>query len=220
MLSSSVETDDIVALCKNMVTGDDYVLVGVVDAEGYERLDRTVQRSPSAPVYVVPLPSTEEAEERLQAKMDEWDMACGLLATPTDAGGWSVTAVGECDPAAARAALERQEEQPAAEASAPRADKGTDPMAGRMNRSGATTTADSTPSRFEPVTFHALEFEDWRFIQTDASLNPGNSGGPLLDEHGRLVGIVSFEIAGAGFEGLGFGVPVDAALEALSLGWE
>jgi S1-C subfamily serine protease len=61
------------------------------------------------------------------------------------------------------------------------------------------------------------EWEDWRFIQTDASLNPGNSGGPLLDAQGRIAGIVTFKLSGPSLEGLGFGVPVDAALEGLGL---
>jgi len=40
------------------------------------------------------------------------------------------------------------------------------------------------------------------YIQTDVSLNPGNSGGPLLDTKGRVIGINNFKIGGA--EGLGF----------------
>jgi len=48
------------------------------------------------------------------------------------------------------------------------------------------------------------------FIQTDAAINLGNSGGALVDAQGRLVGINS-AIAGrqAGIEGIGFAIPVD-----------
>lgn len=40
------------------------------------------------------------------------------------------------------------------------------------------------------------------YIQTDASLNPGNSGGPLIDVNGRVVGINNFKISGS--ENIGF----------------
>ncbi len=48
------------------------------------------------------------------------------------------------------------------------------------------------------------------FIQTDAAINLGNSGGALVDAEGKLVGINS-AIAGrqAGIEGIGFAIPVD-----------
>ena len=53
------------------------------------------------------------------------------------------------------------------------------------------------------------------FLQTDANLSPGNSGGPLVDGEGRVVAIVSFKVTGEGVEGLGFGVPSATALDAL-----
>lgn len=47
-------------------------------------------------------------------------------------------------------------------------------------------------------------------IQTDAAINQGNSGGPLLDSQGRLIGIntMIFSMSGSN-AGLGFAVPVD-----------
>ena len=49
-------------------------------------------------------------------------------------------------------------------------------------------------------------------IQTDAAINHGNSGGPLLDSHGRLIGINTMIISPSGGSvGIGFAVPVKTA---------
>ena len=54
-------------------------------------------------------------------------------------------------------------------------------------------------------------------IQFDAAVNPGNSGGPLLDRHGRVVGIVTGLINPTDedfFIGIGFAVPIGVAIQA------
>ncbi|MGI5971804.1 MAG: S1C family serine protease [Oscillospiraceae bacterium] len=49
-------------------------------------------------------------------------------------------------------------------------------------------------------------------FQIDAAVNSGNSGGPVFDSTGRVVGIVSAKSAGTSVEGLGFAIPINDAL--------
>ncbi len=49
-------------------------------------------------------------------------------------------------------------------------------------------------------------FNDILYIQTTAAVNPGNSGGPLFDHYGRVVGLVTFKAIWQ--EGLAFALPV------------
>lgn len=51
-------------------------------------------------------------------------------------------------------------------------------------------------------------------IQTDAAINAGNSGGPLLDAGGSVVGVITASVGGA--EGMGFAVPINQAKELIS----
>ncbi len=69
--------------------------------------------------------------------------------------------------------------------------------------SGLDRTADTSNGKFSGL------------IQFDASVNPGSSGGPLLDAHGLVIGIVVSIAAPTGedaFAGIGFAVPIGAAL--------
>jgi serine protease Do len=53
------------------------------------------------------------------------------------------------------------------------------------------------------------------FIQTDAAVNPGNSGGPLFDAAGNVVGInAQIYSQTGGYQGLSFAIPIDVALHA------
>jgi S1-C subfamily serine protease len=53
-------------------------------------------------------------------------------------------------------------------------------------------------------------------LQTDAAINQGNSGGPMFNMKGEVVGIVSFILSqSGGFEGIGFAVSINTAKEAL-----
>lgn len=52
------------------------------------------------------------------------------------------------------------------------------------------------------------------FIQTDVAVNPGNSGGPLFNARGEVIGINSQIYSGSGgYQGLSFAVPMDVALK-------
>lgn len=47
----------------------------------------------------------------------------------------------------------------------------------------------------------------FKVLQTDASVNPGNSGGPLINRHAEVIGIVTFKIRGG--ENLNFAIPIN-----------
>jgi hypothetical protein len=52
-----------------------------------------------------------------------------------------------------------------------------------------------------------------RMIQTDAAVNPGNSGGPMIDQHGVVLGVVTAKV---GTDGIGFGVSSDRVREFIT----
>jgi S1-C subfamily serine protease len=58
------------------------------------------------------------------------------------------------------------------------------------------------------------------YLQTDAAVNPGSSGGPLLDASGAVRGIVIEKVWVPGVEGLGFAVPIADAERVLGISWK
>ncbi len=58
---------------------------------------------------------------------------------------------------------------------------------------------------------------DSRLIQTDASVNGGNSGGPMVTKDGTVIGVVSSKLKGFGIEGVGFGIPAYEIIDRLKL---
>ncbi len=53
-------------------------------------------------------------------------------------------------------------------------------------------------------------------IQTDAAVNPGNSGGALVDASGKDIGVVSAKISSTEVEGIGFAIPIDDAIQIVT----
>jgi len=56
-----------------------------------------------------------------------------------------------------------------------------------------------------------------KVMQIDAAVNPGNSGGPLCDVSGKVIGIISLKIVQDEVEGMGFAIPIEDALEYAGL---
>lgn len=52
-----------------------------------------------------------------------------------------------------------------------------------------------------------------KVLQMDAAVNPGNSGGPLCDVSGKVIGIISLKIVQDEVEGMGFAIPIEDALK-------
>ncbi len=54
---------------------------------------------------------------------------------------------------------------------------------------------------------------DWimQVLQTDAAINSGNSGGPLCNSNGQVIGVTNMKLVTTGVEGMGFAIPIEEA---------
>ncbi len=54
---------------------------------------------------------------------------------------------------------------------------------------------------------------DWimQVLQTDAAINEGNSGGPLCNSNGQVIGVTNMKLASERIEGMGFAIPIEEA---------
>ncbi|UJL46375.1 trypsin-like peptidase domain-containing protein [Virgibacillus sp. NKC19-16] len=88
---------------------------------------------------------------------------------------------------------------------------------GMMFSSSVTQGVISGTQRTIPQDFNQDGRADWQaeVIQTDAAINPGNSGGALINISGQLIGINSMKVNQAAVEGIGFAIPIDAAMPTI-----
>jgi len=56
-----------------------------------------------------------------------------------------------------------------------------------------------------------IDGETMSLLQTDAAVNPGNSGGGLFNISGQLIGVVNAKSSGSNIEGIGFAIPINSA---------
>lgn len=51
-----------------------------------------------------------------------------------------------------------------------------------------------------------------KVIQTDAAINSGNSGGPIANSNGQVIGVTNMKLVSSGVEGMGFAIPIEDAV--------
>ena len=72
----------------------------------------------------------------------------------------------------------------------------------------------SGKNRLVSTTATKTDEYDWvmSVLQIDAPLNPGNSGGPLLNTNGEVIGVCSMKLVDDNIEGMGFAIPIEVAM--------
>ncbi|MGL1888320.1 MAG: trypsin-like peptidase domain-containing protein [Reichenbachiella sp.] len=92
---------------------------------------------------------------------------------------------------------------------------------------GVDVTAIGTPSTMElgqtvtrGIVSGNRQLDDTTYIQTDVSINSGNSGGPLINSEGEVIGVITAKISDNNSEGLGFAIPIEVAIEEFNIKFE
>jgi len=82
---------------------------------------------------------------------------------------------------------------------------------GKTYRGSVTSGILSGRDRIVSVAVDNSTTEDYamKVLQTDAAVNPGNSGGPLVNYKGEVIGIISMKIVDNEIEGMGFAIPIE-----------
>ena len=73
----------------------------------------------------------------------------------------------------------------------------------------------SGKNRLVEVSTQSMRSSDWvmSVMQTDAAINSGNSGGPLANANGEVIGITSLKLVSSGVESMGFAIPIETAID-------
>lgn len=69
------------------------------------------------------------------------------------------------------------------------------------------------------IDYNNDQVNDWtaKLIQHDAAISPGNSGGPLFDINGRVIGVNNMKIVDSDVSNIGFAIPSNTALEIATI---
>lgn len=60
-----------------------------------------------------------------------------------------------------------------------------------------------------------VDAETW--LQISAQISPGNSGGPILNTQGQVIGVATWKVGLIAYEGLGFAIPIDRVCSELDI---
>jgi hypothetical protein len=187
-----VSPSGLIVTNQHVVGGEAYT----VDVEGNQvRVEAEVTR------IEVSFPAAGAGEpRRLTASLDAEDEDLDLAALSVVASDLPYVPLGDSD------SLERGE--PVEVLGFP---MGAQVEVGRASVRGVTPQV--TASRGSVAALRASEEGEPRFIQTDATVNPGSSGGPVLDQDGYAIGVVRMKLTRAA--GIGFAIPINQVKDFL-----